>query len=100
MSPIRIEIAGRSFTAQNKEVGGIKLRGSNLGIAYSGFEDGGRIVIAHKTNELSKTDNKEKKYQYKEPIIIRHGEEPIEKEIEYETANGQTKTIKTRISAL
>jgi hypothetical protein len=61
MSPIKVEICGNTFIAQNKEVYGIRVLNTDLGIAYTGTEDGGRVVFARKNNSL----NNEHKYDNK-----------------------------------
>lgn len=96
MAPVRVEICGNTFVAKKNEMGGIRIRNTDLGIAYAGTEDGGRVVFARKNYSL----NPEHKYDNKEPVVVHQGEEPIVKEIECRSTGGQKKIIKATIAAI
>ena len=106
MTPISVEIAGKIFTANKEEVRGIKYKLSNLGIVYSGTEDGGRAIIALEKDYLKSIQTRDlnlepSKNDYdKETIIIHRDEKPIEKNVEFLTMSGKKKTTLIKISAI
>lgn len=104
MAPISVEIAGKTFTANKEEVRGIRYKFSNLGIAYSGTEDGGRAVIALEKDYLKSIQardfNPELPDYDKETIVVHKGDKPIEKNVEFLSMSGKKKTTRIKISAI
>lgn len=90
MPPIKIETCGYVFTSK-EQPRGVRVVNTDLGIAYIGNENGGRVVFARKINEHQ--------YNNKEPIIVHQGEDPITKEIECNSIGGQKRTVVVKITA-
>ncbi len=94
MSHIKIEIWGKTFTTKGNETAGIRVRGTNLGIAYTANKDSGRVVVAQRNNY----PDPEHEYVQEKLITIHQGENPIIEDIECRSINGQKKIIKAKIS--